>query len=154
MLLFKKVIKKLLKKNITVSVAESCTGGLVSSNIISEAGVSKIFHMGLITYSNKAKSDLLKINPNKLKKIGSVSNQTAALMAINLQKISKSKLCISSTGIAGPSGGSKNKHVGLVYVGIKFKKNIIVIERKFKGSRKQIQQKTVKLIFRSIDKLI
>ena len=154
MLLFKKVIKKLLKKNITVSVAESCTGGLVSSNIIAEAGVSKIFHMGLIAYSNKAKSDLLKINPNKLKKIGSVSNQTAALMAINLQKISKSKLCISSTGIAGPSGGSKNKPVGLVYVGIKFKKNIIVIERKFKGSRKQIQQKTVKLIFRSIDKLI
>ena len=154
MLLFKKVIKKLLKKNITVSVAESCTGGLVISNIISEAGVSKIFHMGLITYSNKAKSDLLKINPNKLKKIGSVSNQTAALMAINLQKISKSKLCISSTGIAGPSGGSKNKPVGLVYVGIKFKKNIIVIEKKFKGSRKQIQQKTVKLIFRSIDKLI
>jgi len=154
MLLFKKVIKKLLKNNTTISVVESCTGGLVSSTIISEVGISKIFHMGLITYSNKAKSDLLKINPNKLKKIGSVSNQTAALMAINLQKISKSKLCISSTGIAGPSGGSKNKPVGLVYVGIKFKKNIIVIERKFKGSRKQIQQKTVKLIFRSIDKLI
>ena len=154
MLLFKKVIKKLLKKNITVSVAESCTGGLVSSNIISEAGVSKIFHMGLIAYSNKAKSDLLKITPNQLKKFGSVSNQTAALMAINLQKISKSKLCISSTGIAGPSGGSKNKPVGLVYVGIKFKKNILVIEKKFKGSRKQIQQKTVKLIFRSVDKLI
>ena len=75
-------------------------------------------------------------------------------MAINLQKISKSKLCISSTGIAGPSGGSKNKPVGLVYVGIKFKKNILVIEKKFKGSRKQIQQKTVKLIFRSVDKLI
>ena len=87
MLLFKKVIKKLLNKNITVSVVESCTGGLVSSNIVSEAGISKIFHMGLIAYSNKAKSDLLKITPNQLKKFGSVSNQTAALMAINLQKI-------------------------------------------------------------------
>ena len=154
MLLFKKVIKKLLKNNTTISVVESCTGGLVSSTIISEVGISKIFHMGLITYSNKAKSDLLKITPNQLKKFGSVSNQIAALMAINLQKISKSKLCISSTGIAGPSGGTKNKPVGLVYVGIKYKKNIIVIEKKFIGSRKQIQQKTVKLIFRTVDKLI
>ena len=101
--------------------------------------------MGLITYSNKAKSNLLKITKNHLKKYGAVSHQTAELMVKNLKKLTKSKLCISTTGIAGPTGGTKTKPVGLIYFGIKYKNKTIILEKKFKGSRNQIQQKTVKL---------
>ena len=154
MFLSKKVIKKLLRKNITISVAESCTGGLLSSIITSEPGVSKIFNMGLITYSNKAKSDLLKIKSSNLKKYGSVSYQIAKIMVINLKKLSKSNLCISTTGIAGPSGGTKVKPKGLIYFGIKYRNKTIILEKKFKGSRVQIQQKTVKAIFTTLEKLI
>ena len=113
---YKIIIKKLLKRNISISIAESCTGGLLSSKFTSVAGISKIFNMGLITYSNKSKSSLLKISQNDLKKYGAVSHQTAALMVKNLQRLTKSKLCISTTGIAGPSGGTKAKPVGLIYL--------------------------------------
>ena len=154
MLLYKKIIKKLQRKNITISLAESCTGGLLSSKFTSESGISKIFEIGLITYSNKAKSNLLKISQNHLKDYGAVSHQTAVLMAKNLQKISKSKLCISTTGIAGPLGGTKIKPVGLVFIGIIYKNKVIVLEKKFQGTRIQIQQKTVKSIFVTLEKLI
>ena len=151
---YKIIIKKLLKRNISISIAESCTGGLLSSKFTSVAGISKIFNMGLITYSNKSKSSLLKISQNDLKKYGSVSHQTAALMVKNLQRLTKSKLCISTTGIAGPSGGTKLKPVGLIYFGIKYRNKTIILEKKFKGSRLQIQQKTVKAIFTTLEKLI
>ena len=151
---YKIIIKKLLKRNISISIAESCTGGLLSSKFTSVAGISKIFNMGLITYSNKSKSSLLKISQNDLKKYGAVSHQTAALMVKNLQRLTKSKLCISTTGIAGPSGGTKVKPVGLIYFGIKYRNKTIILEKKFKGSRIQIQQKTVKAIFNTLEKLI
>jgi len=154
MYLYKIIIKELLKRNITISVAESCTGGLLSSKFTSVAGISKIFNMGLITYSNKAKSNLLKISQNHLKKYGAVSHQTATLMVKNLHHLTKSKLCISTTGIAGPSGGTKAKPVGLIYFGIKYKNKTIILEKKFKGSRLQIQQKTIKAIFTTLEKLI
>ena len=151
---YNNIIKKLLKRNITISIAESCTGGLLSSKFTSVAGISKIFNMGLITYSNKAKSNLLKISQNHLKKYGAVSNQTATLMIKNLQQLTKSKMCISTTGIAGPSGGRKAKPVGLIYFGIKYRNKTFILEKKFKGSRIQIQQKTVKAIFTTLEKLI
>jgi len=154
MYLYKIIIKELLKRNITISVAESCTGGLLSSKFTSVAGISKIFNMGLITYSNKAKSNLLKISQNHLKKYGAVSHQTATLMVKNLHHLTKSKLCISTTGIAGPSGGTKAKPVGLIYFGIKYKNKTIILEKKFQGSRAQIQQKTIKAIFTTLEKLI
>ena len=151
---YKIIINKLLKRNISISIVESCTGGLLSSKFTSIAGISKIFNMGLITYSNKSKSSLLKISQNDLKKYGAVSHQTAALMVKNLQQLTKSKLCISTTGIAGPSGGTKVKPVGLIYFGIKYRNKTIVSEKKFTGSRLQIQQKTLKAIFTTIEKLI
>lgn len=154
MYLYKIIIKELLKRNITISVAESCTGGLLSSKFTSVAGISKIFNMGLITYSNKAKSNLLKISQNHLKKYGAVSHQTATLMVKNLHHLTKSKLCISTTGIAGPSGGTRAKPVGLIYFGIKYKNKTIILEKEFKGSRAQIQQKTIKAIFTTLKKLI
>ena len=151
---YKIIINKLLKRNISISIAESCTGGLLSSKFTSVAGISKIFNMGLITYSNKSKSSMLKISQNDLKKYGAVSHQTAALMVKNLQRLTKSKLCISTTGIAGPSGGTKVKPVGLIYFGIKYRNKTMILEKKFKGSRLQIQQKTVKTIFTTLEKLI
>ena len=154
MLLFNKIIKYLIKKNITISVAESCTGGLLSSTLIAEPGISKIFNMGLIVYSNKSKTKILNISYNHLKNYGSVSHETASLMVKNLQEISRSKLCISTTGIAGPSGGNKKKPVGLVFIGIKYKNKIIVLQKNFKGSRIDIQKKTVRTIFTTLGKLI
>jgi|TARA_B100001079_G_scaffold251235_1_gene243396 PncC family amidohydrolase len=148
------IIRKILSKNISISIAESCTGGLLSSKFTSVAGISKIFNLGLIPYSNKSKSSLLKISQNDLKKYGSVSHQTASLMVKNLHQLTKSKLCISTTGIAGPSGGTRTKPVGLIYFGIKYRNKTIISEKKFYGSRLQVQQKTVKAIFTTLEKLI
>ena len=154
MLFYNKVIKKLINKKISVSFAESCTGGLLSSTFISYSGVSKIYNLGLITYSNSSKEKLLKIPKVKIIKYGSVSEEIAILMVKSLKKISKSKLCISVTGIAGPSGGTKIKPVGLVYIGFLFKNKLYILKKNFNGSRKIIQKKIINSIFRNIDKLI
>ena len=154
MYLYKKIINKLIKKNISISVAESCTGGLLSTNFTSQSGISKIFNMGLITYSNKSKINLLKIPPSFLNEYGAVSKETANKMVINLYKKSKSQLVVSTTGIAGPLGGNSNKPVGLVFIGIKYKKIKKVIKKNFKGTRLQIQKKKINTIFKEINKLI
>ena len=138
----KKIISLLIRKKLTLAVAESCTGGMFSSAVTSVSGSSKIFSMGLVTYSNQAKINLLKIPAKIIKKNGAVSVQCCVAMANNLSKISKAKVCISITGIAGPKGGSKQKPVGLVYIGIRFKKKIIVNKCNFKNNgRKSIQKK-------------
>ena len=111
--------KKLIKKKLTISVAESCTGGLLAHNLTKLANSSKYFQMGLITYSNQAKIKILKVNKNIIRKYGAVSHECCKAMVQNLSKISNSKINVSITGIAGPGGGSKEKPVGLVYVGIK-----------------------------------
>lgn len=151
---YNQIINNLISKNITVAIAESCTGGLLSASFTSTPGVSKIFSMGLITYSNKAKKSLLKIPLSKINKHGAVSKEIAFEMVSNLYKISNCKLCISTTGIAGPDGDTKEKSIGLVYIGIKYKKNNYVFKKNFKGKRNKIQEDTVKYIFRSIKKLI
>jgi len=152
----KKVIKKLIRNKITISVAESCTGGLIASEITSVPNSSNIFNLGLVTYSNQSKEKLLKIKKQNLKKYGAVSAQICKDMIENLFKISKTDLCISTTGIAGPSGGSKLKPVGLVYVGIKFKKNCKIYTYNFnkKLERNKIQKKTVNIIFNLLDQMI
>ena len=140
----KKLINLLKQKKLRISFAESCTGGLMSSIITSNAGSSKVFNLGLVTYSNKAKQKILKV-PNKvIKKYGAVSVQCCLAMVNNLRKISKSKVCISITGIAGPKGGSKQKPVGLVYIGVR-KDEIVKVNRYvFKNrGRNYIQKATV-----------
>ena len=106
--------KKLIKKKLTISVAESCTGGLLAHNLTKLANSSKYFQMGLTTYSNQAKMKILKVNKNIINKYGAVSKECCKSMVQNLSKISKSKINVSITGIAGPGGASKNKPVGLV----------------------------------------
>ena len=148
------IIKKLLNKNISISVAESCTGGQLCKFFTDNPGVSKIFNLGIVTYSNQSKKKLLNINDNILKKHGSVSKKVAYLMSYNLFKISKSDICISTTGIAGPSGKTKLKPIGLVFIGFTFNKKTYVLKKNFKGSRKKIQKDTVLSIIKEINKLI
>jgi len=151
----KKIVSVLKKKKLTISFAESCTGGMLSNNITSVSGSSKIFSMGLVTYSNQSKTIILKISKKLIKKYGAVSIQCCSAMVNNLSKISKSKICISTTGIAGPTGGSKEKPVGLVFIGIKFKKKVYVHKIIFKNrGRKYIQKKILKKIFELLTKLL
>ncbi|MBD1149278.1 CinA family protein [Pelagibacterales bacterium SAG-MED27] len=147
--------KELIKKKLTISVAESCTGGLLSHNLTKLANSSKYFQMGLTTYSNQSKIKILKVNKNTIKNYGAVSKECCKSMVQNLSKISKSKINISITGIAGPGGASKKKPVGLVYIGIKKGKTILIKEKKFKSiKRNLIQKSTVGEVIKIILNLI
>ena len=146
-----KIVKLLTKKKLTVSFAESCTGGLLASTITSISGSSKVFSMGLITYSNNAKVELLKIPKKTITKYGAVSYETCLLMVKNLSKISKSSISISITGVAGPNGGTKEKPVGLVYIGLKKRSKTIIKKNLFKGKKRiSIQKGTVKQALKMI----
>ena len=113
------LVKSLKRKKLTLAIAESCTGGLLSSSVTGIGGASKVFKFGLVTYSNKSKNKILKVPSKIIKKYGAVSSQCCLSMVNNLSKIGKSNISISVTGIAGPGGGSKSKPVGLVYIGLK-----------------------------------
>ena len=137
------IVKKLNKKRLKISFAESCTGGLLASEITSVSGASKVFGLGLVTYSNQAKISVLKVNKNIIKKYGAVSPECCEAMVKNLAKISKAQINVSITGIAGPNGGTKTKPVGLVYIGVKNKNKILITKNIFKQkSRKAIQNAT------------
>ena len=151
----KKIISLIKSKKLKLAIAESCTGGMMSSAITSVSGSSKVFTMGLVTYSNNAKTGILKVPQKIIKRYGSVSIQCCLAMVNNLSKISKSKVCIAITGIAGPKGGSKRKPVGLVFIGIRVRKKVVVNKCNFKNKgRAYIQRQTVKkslnLLFRLI----
>ena len=140
-----KVFIKLKKKKFKISFAESCTGGMLSSIITSKNGSSKVFNLGLVTYSNKSKVDVLKVPKRIIKKYGAVSKECCLSMVNNLSKISKANISVSLTGIAGPSGGTKQKKVGLVYIGIKKSNKINIEECLFKNKgRSYIQKAAVK----------
>ena len=139
-----KLVKLLSKKNLKISFAESCTGGLLSSSITSISGSSKVFTIGLVTYSNQAKIRLLKVNKRTILKHGAVSYETCLSMVKNLSKISKTNISVSITGVAGPKGGTKQKPVGLVYIGIKRGNKTIIRKNLFKNkNRYSIQKSTV-----------
>ena len=150
-----KLHKKLIKKNITLSLAESCTGGLLSSKFTRLSGSSKYFQMGLATYSNNAKIKILKVKKNIIDKYGSVSPECCRAMVKGLSKISKSKINISITGIAGPNGGTKDKPVGLVYIGLRKRDKTVVSKNYFKKKeRKSVQNKTVEKCIKLIQDII
>ena len=147
--------KKLIKKKLTISVAESCTGGLLAHNLTKFANSSKYFQMGLTTYSNQAKIKILKVNKKIIEKYGAVSKECCKSMVHNLNKISKSKINVSITGIAGPGGASKNKPIGLVYIGIKKGKTVLIDKNKFKSkNRNSIQKSSVQRVIKIILNLI
>jgi len=146
-----KVVKKLIQKKLKIAFAESCTGGMLSSTITSISGSSKVFNLGLITYSNKAKIDILKVSKKIIIKYGAVSNECCLSMVKNLSKISKANISISITGVAGPNGGTRLKPIGLVYIGIQKGNKIIVQKNLFKNkNRISIQKATTIKVLKSI----
>ena len=141
----KSLVRFLTKKKLKISFVESCTGGLLASTITSISGASKVFNLGLVTYSNQAKIKVLKVNKNIIKKYGAVSHKCCLAMVQNLSKISKANINVSITGIAGPKGGTKQKPVGLVYIGVKKGNKIWINKCLFKSKkRSKIQKATVK----------
>ena len=141
----KTLIRILTKKKLKISFVESCTGGLLASTITSISGASKVFNLGLVTYSNQAKIKVLKVNNNIIKKYGAVSHECCYAMVKNLSKISKANINVSITGIAGPKGGTKQKPVGLVYIGVKKGNKIQINKWLFKNKKRlSIQKATVK----------
>ena len=141
----KNLVKILNKKKLKIAFAESCTGGMLASEITSISGASKVFSLGLVTYSNHAKISVLKVNKSIIKKYGAVSPKCCEAMVKNLAKISKAQINVSITGIAGPNGGTKSKPVGLVYIGVKKNKKLLITKNQFKyKNRKAIQNATVK----------
>ena len=137
----KKIIKLLKRKKLRIAVAESCTGGMLSSAITSVSGSSKVFNFGLVTYSNQSKIKVLKVSKKIIRKYGAVSEQVCKAMAENVGKIDKSNIAVSITGIAGPGGGTKKKPVGLVFIGIKKGNKISVKRYLFKNRRRSYIQK-------------
>ena len=146
-----KLVKKLIQKKLKIAFAESCTGGMLSSTITSISGSSKVFNLGLITYSNKAKINILKVSKKIIIKYGAVSNECCLSMVKNLSKISKANISISITGVAGPNGGTRLKPIGLVYIGIQKGNKIIVQKNLFKNkNRISIQKATTIKVLKSI----
>ena len=142
--LSQKVVRLLKKKRLKISFAESCTGGLLSSSITSINGSSKVFEIGLVTYSNKSKINTLKVPKKTIMKHGAVSYETCLSMVKNLNKISKTNISVSITGIAGPKGKTKKKPVGLVFIGIKKDNKTLVKKCLFKNKKRtSIQKATV-----------
>ena len=131
-----------LEKKLTVTTAESCTGGMIASSIVSVSGSSAIFKSSVVTYSNEMKSKILNIPLKLINENGAVSKVIAYTMAYNVLNLMNSDISIAVTGIAGPGGGSKNKPVGLVYIGIGTKQNIVTKRYLFKGNRLKIRQET------------
>ncbi len=151
----KSLIKILTKKKLKISFVESCTGGLLASTITSINGASKVFNLGLVTYSNQAKIKILKINKNIIKKYGAVSHECCLAMVNNLSKISKANINISITGIAGPKGGTKQKPVGLVYIGVKKGNKTEIFKCFFKNKKRlSIQRATVKKVLDLVLRII
>ncbi len=150
-----KLVKNLIQKKLKISFAESCTGGMLSSTITSISGSSKVFNLGLITYSNKVKIDILKVPKKIISKYGAVSSECCLSMVKNLSKISKANISVSITGIAGPNGGTNLKPVGLVFIGIKKGNKIIIKENLFKNkNRISIQKASVITSLKIINKII
>mgnify|MGYP005835373911 CR=1 FL=1 len=154
--LLKKVTDYLKEKNITIAIAESCTGGLIAHTLTNISGSSDYFDRGIVSYSNKAKTELLGVPEDVLKKYGAVSKQVAKIMAENIRLKSNVDLGLATTGIAGPTGGTKKKPVGLVFIAISNSKNTIIKKYQFKGNRLENKEHTcnaaLKMIFDHLKK--
>ena len=151
----KNLVKKLIQKKLKISFVESCTGGMLASSITSISGASKVFNLGLITYSNQTKINILKVKKSIIQKHGAVSAECCEAMVKNLSKISKAQINVSVTGIAGPNGGTKLKPVGLVYIGVKKDNKVLITKNLFKKkTRSSIQKASVKKSLEIVNSLV
>lgn len=152
------LINELCSNHYTVATAESCTGGLIASSIVDVSGASECFNEGYVTYSNQAKMKNLGVSADTLNSVGAVSKETATEMALGVRRVANATFGLSSTGIAGPTGGTKLKPVGLVYIGCAYSDNdCIVKELHLNGDRSQVRAAAAKealnLLAECIDKL-
>ena len=154
MSLYKNIINKLITRSISISTAESCTGGLLAYSFTKNKDSSKVFKGGYISYSNQLKISDLNVKKTSISKYGAVSPEIAKEMLRGLYLKNNTKICISITGIAGPDGSTKNKPIGLVYIGIRIHGKTNIIKKNFKGTRIQIQKQCVNFIFKYLDNLI
>lgn len=149
------IVKELQKRGYTISTAESCTGGLLAGRILNVSGASEVYNEGHITYSNEAKQRILGVSHETLATYGAVSRQTAAEMAKGAARVANADVGLSTTGIAGPGGGTPEKPVGLVYVGCYINGNVVVEECRFDGNREENRKASVEaalqLALRSLD---
>ena len=150
----KSLITKLIEKNISITTAESCTGGLIASEITKYAGVSSIYPGSVVSYSNEIKMKLLKVKEQTLKEFGAVSKECVLEMLDGVGELMGADIAVAVSGIAGPDGGTKDKPVGLVFIGVKFKDNSLVEKHVFDGDRNEVQQKAKNRAFELVEKLI
>lgn len=151
---FEKLVKILLDKKLKIATAESCTGGLVAKKITDISGASAVFDMGLVSYANKIKNEFLGVPNEVLNTVGAVSHETAYEMAKGIKRISGADIGVGITGIAGPTGGTPEKPVGLVYVGIAYKDEIKVEKLLLNGDRDKIRNDTANIVASKVINMI
>ena len=152
--MYNQIISKLIENNITIATAESCTGGSLGKIITSFSGVSAIYGYGFITYANEAKENILGVSHETLEKHGAVSPECAREMAIGARRVAKSDIAVSVTGIAGPTGGTAEKPVGLVYIAFADKDGAEVRKLNLSGNRDEIREQTCEKVFKLISEHI
>lgn len=148
------IVETLIEKKYTITTAESCTGGMLAATIVNVPGASEVLREGYITYSNEAKERLVGVRTKTLESYGAVSDQTAKEMALGAAKVANSNVALSTTGIAGPDGGTAEKPVGLVYVGCCIEGKTTVREFRFKGNRKQNRDETVQEALKLLQEML
>lgn len=148
------ISQKLRENNLTITLAESCSGGLISAAFTEIPGASDIFDCSFVTYSNQSKKNILSVNTDILERFGAVSSQTAHAMAIGAQKISNSNIALSVTGIAGPNSDSTQKKVGLVYIGLATKRHNLIRKFNFTGNRSEIRKQTLLAALEMIERYL
>ena len=144
----KEIVNEFTRKKIKIATAESCTGGYISHIITNISGASKVFERGIVCYSNEAKIEMLDVTSESIDKFGAVSEQVVRQMANNIRIIANVDIGISISGIAGPTGGTKEKPVGLVYIGYSTKTKTVVIKRIFKTNRINFKREVLKEILK------
>ena len=146
-----RIVAIMREKKLNMAVAESCTGGMLSSKIIDVAGVSEVYKAGFVTYANEAKQNLLGVKEETLREFGAVSEQTAREMVLGAIKAAEADMAVATTGIAGPGGGTEEKPVGLVYIACGNKDSITVKKHLFEGDRQQVRESAVKAALRMLE---
>ena len=151
-MIIENLVKELCDRNLKIATAESCTGGLLAKKITDVSGSSKIFDMGIVSYANRIKNEFLEVPNDILDTVGAVSEETARQMAIGVTKLAQADIGVGITGIAGPTGGTPEKPVGLVYFGVYFKPEdkLIVKKLMLDGNRDEIREKTTELVIREV----
>jgi len=149
-----KLFELLKKYNLTISTAESCTGGLIAAAITNVSGSSSFFGTGVVTYANQAKMKLVGVKKETLDQYGAVSEQTAIEMADGVLKLAESDVSVAVTGIAGPTGGTVDKPVGLVYIGVSGKNGTFAYKNNFDGNRDDVRRQTVNRAFELVSDYI